>query len=133
MAIAANPLIAKWMGEKGPEWKRAAALDRTLRDDPTTSHLSYAERFARVQRSVAAEFGIALPSTPAPAAAAAPAAAPATAPAVRTAPMPSLSDMGGAAPQSNEDAVNSATAVDLLASAERMSDAELMRFAGIGY
>lgn len=133
LAIAQSPLIAQWMQSKGPEWRRAAALDKMLRDDPDTSHLTYAQRFERVQRSVAAEFGIPLPAssnTPRTNQTAAP--APAT-PQVREAAMPSLSDFGGSPPQSSEDAVNSATATDLLAMAERMSDAELARFAGVGY
>lgn len=129
LAIAQSPLIAQWMQTKGPEWRRAAALDKMLRDEDP--NLGYLERFARVQRAVAAEFGVELPaSTPAPRTKQ-PAAAPA--PQVRDAAMPSLSDFGGSPPQSQEDAINSATTTDLLAQVERYSDAELARFAGIGY
>lgn len=132
LAIAQSPLIAQWMQAKGREWERAKALDRMLSaEDP---NLSYVERFARVQRAVAAEFGVPLPASVGTPNAAAPAAqrTPAT-PAVREAAMPSLSDLGGSAPQSQEDAVNSATTTDLLAQVERYSDAELARFAGLPY
>lgn len=136
--IAANPLLAQWMGSGGREWERAKALDAVLKDDPSCAGLSYADRFAKVQRMVAAEFDIPLPSAAAPKPApspAAPAAAPAApaAPAAKTAPLPSLSDLGGTPPQSAEDAINSKTALDLLASTEHMTEAQLMAMAGISY
>lgn len=129
-AIAQAPLLKEWMASKGEQWQRAVALDQVIQKQ--NPNLSYAERFARVQRAVAAEFGQAMPTaSPSPAPAPAPAARQATAPAVREAALPSLSDMGGSAPQQDEDLVNASTSTDLLARAEKMTDAELMRLAGL--
>lgn len=133
-ALAGAPLISKWMTSEGPEWERAKALDALLRDDPRTAGLNYAQRFAKVERMVAAEFDIPLPSaapSPAPTPAATPA-APAM-PAAKAAPLPTLSDLGGTPPQSAEDAINSKTALDLLASTENMSEEQLMRMAGVSF
>lgn len=130
-AIAASPLISKWMSASGPEWGRAVAIDKILAADPTTANLPLAERFAKVERMVAAEFGIPLPSAaPTPAPAAAPAASPAI-PQAKPAAMPSLTDLGGTPPQSGEDAFNSKTAADLLAATQNMSEDQLMRMAGV--
>ncbi|HEY1129139.1 MAG TPA: hypothetical protein VGF12_07030 [Roseateles sp.] len=135
-AIAGAPLISKWMSDGGPEWDRARAIDGLLKNDPNSAGLTYAQRFDKVERMVAAEFGIQRPSaapapTPAaPAASPAPAAAPAL-PAAKAAPMPSLSDLGGSTPQSAEDAISSKTSADLLASTEGMSEKQLMEMAGI--
>lgn len=131
--IAANPLLASWMSTGGREWDRAKALDALLQQDPANANLSYTDRFAKVQRMVAAEFDIpvpraAAPTPPAPAQAA-PAAAPLPKP--KAAALPSLSDMGGTPPQSEEDAINSQSSTDLLAAAERMTDEQLMRMAGV--
>lgn len=135
--LAANPLLAQWMGTGGREWDRARAIDNVLMQDPACKDMSYAERFAKVTRMVAAEFDIPLPSAapkpaPTPAAPAAAPAAPA-APQAKAAPLPSLSDLGGTPPQSGEDAINSRTALDLLASTENMSEDQLMRMAGVLY
>lgn len=135
--IIANPLLASWMSAGGKEWERAKAVDRLLSNDPETAKLSFTDRFAKVQRMVAAEFDIPLPTaakpanTPAAAPVAAPAAAPLPQP--KAAALPSLSDLGGSTPQSDEDATNSMTTTDLLAKAERLSDAELLRMAGVSY
>lgn len=138
-AIAASPLISKWMTDKGPEWDRARAIDRVLLEDPKTANLTFAQRFAKVERMVAAEFEIPLPSKTqpnpaAPPAAAAPA-APAAAPAapVRASALPTLTDLGGTPPASGEDAINSKTAADLLAATNNMSEEQLMRMAGVIY
>jgi hypothetical protein len=127
--IAANPLLAGWMSAGGKEWDRAKAVDQLLLQDPAYAAKGYTERFATVQRMVAAEFGIPLPAAPktndpkpgAPA------------PQVKESALPSLSDLGGAAPRSDDDAWAAAPTTDLLAKAERMSDAELMRLAGVSY
>ncbi len=146
LAIAANPLIGQWMGNpQGREWNRARALDRELSRDPAYANVPLAERFAKVQRMVAAEFDVPLPNaapspSPAPAAAPTPAAAAkqqAAAPAVPqpkdTTAFPTLSDMGGTAPVSEEDQWTRETSTDLLAKAEQMSERDLLRLAGIGY
>jgi hypothetical protein len=136
LAIASNPLIGQWMTNGGREWERAKAIDRVLMQDPETAGLSYSDRFAKVQRMVAAEFDVPLPkpaATPAaPAASPAAPAAPAV-PAAKAAPLPSLSDLGGSPPQAADDAINSKTAVDLLASTNGMSEEQLMRMAGVFY
>lgn len=125
--LAANPLLAQWMGSAGKEWQRATQLDKVLMADPDNKALTYTQRFAKVQAMVAAEFGIATPaSAPQPAKPAVPATP-------RAAPMPGLSDIGGTAPLSSDEDVDSTSMTDLLARAEHMSDADLRRFAGIGY
>lgn len=141
-AIAASPLISKWMTEQGPEWDRAIAIDNVLREDPRTANLPFAERFAKVERMVAAEFDIPLPAKPSPtpapaaapaAAAPAPAATPAAAPPPKAAARPTLTDLGGTPPVSADDAINSKTSLDLLAATEGMSEEQLMRMAGVIY
>lgn len=135
MAIAANPLIGQWMTAKGKEWDRARAIDRTLAADPDYANVPIAERLAKVQRMVAAEFGVSVPAaaTPTPAPTQQRQAAAPAEPQIREAPHPSLSALGGTAPLSDEDQVNALTSTDLLARAERMSDAELARWTGVGY
>lgn len=129
--IAANPLIAKWMGDaaKGhsPEWTRAAQIDSLLKDDPTTAGLTYAERFAKVQRMVAAEFGIETPKpTPTPAA---PAARQAVTPV--DAPEPSLDDLGAVSPSVQSDRWAAMDSRDMRAAVDQLSDVELYRLAGV--
>ncbi len=128
--LIANPMLASWM-EKPSEkpWQRAVAIDKMLSQDPQYAGKTYAERFAVVERMVAAELGIAAPKTePKPEPVRTVAQAP-----VREAARPSLSDLGGSAPRSEDDVWAQSTAVDLLARADKMSEQELMRLAGINY
>lgn len=137
--IAANPVLAGWMGSGGKEWQRAVAIDKLLSQDADYQALTYAKRFAKVQRMVAAEFDIALSKpaptpTPTPTPTAAPAAAAAPALQARASAYPSLSDMGGSTPKVGfENELEAMTTTDALARAERMSEAELMRLAGVSY
>lgn len=133
LAIAANPLIGQWMSARGDEWARARAIDSMLLQDPKYAGISATERLAKVQAMVAAEFGIKAPAAATPAPAPQPQGGAAPAPAARDSAFPSLGDMGGTAPLSDEDQVNALPSTDLLAKYERMSDAELMRQVGLGY
>lgn len=89
------PLLTRWQAKGGPVWASAVALDQQLQEDPVWSDKPQGERFAEVQRRVAEDLGIPLPTpanTPA---------APAPqnkAPAPIAAPSPSISDFNGSAP-----------------------------------
>lgn len=137
-AIAGNANISKWMGSKGPEWDEAVKQHQLLMSDEKNADLPFAEQFKLVERMVCAKFD--LPFAPAAPAAAAPASgAASTPPAAPKLPepargaLPSLSDMGGSTPRSGEDDINATSSTDLLARTDRMSEAELMRMAGVTY
>lgn len=127
--LAANPLLAQWMSQRGREWTRATQIDKVLAADPDNAGLTYAQRFEKVQRMVAAEFGHALPAAPAPT----PKPAAPAAPVAQQRAFPSLSDMGGAPPQSEDDAMASMTTTDMLARFEQMPVDQLERLAGVRY
>lgn len=128
--LIANPMLASWMAKPSEKpWQRAVAIDKMLSQDPEYAGKTYADRFAVVERMVAAELGIAAPKTePKPEPVLNVAQAP-----VKQAARPSLSDLGGTAPRSEDDVWAQSTAVDLLARADKMSEQELMRLAGINY
>lgn len=128
--LIANPMLAGWMAKPTEKpWQRAVAIDKMLSQDPEYAGKTYADRFAVVERMVAAELGIAAPKTePKPEPVLNVAQAP-----VKQAARPSLSDLGGSAPRSEDDVWAQSTAVDLLARADKMSEQELMRLAGINY
>lgn len=129
LAIAQTPLLASWMAnQQGKEWQRAKTLDAMLLNDPDYQAKSYADRFAAVQRMVAAEFGIKEPTPPAPATA-----APAALPQPRQAAQPTLTDLGGSPPRNDADLWSQSPTTDLLARAEQMTEEQLMRLAGISY
>jgi hypothetical protein len=135
-----RPLLAKWQAKGGAAWAMAVDRDVQLQGDPAWAGKSPAERFVEVERQLADELGIPLPTqapaaTPAAPAPAAPvtAAAPAPLPTPKETAIPSLSDLGGSAPKSEEDRWASTTPRDALATAHRMTEAELMRMAGVNY
>lgn len=135
--IADNPLIAKWMSEGGREWQRACAIDQVLMSDPANADLTYTERFAKVQRMVAAEFGLSLPAAPAPApsapaSAAAAAAAPNAAPPSQSV-MPTLTDLSGTGVSVSKDPLSGMTAGQMVDAAMDMSEEQLRRMAGLSY
>lgn len=133
-----RPLLARWQAKGGAVWDMAVELDKRFQVDASWAGKSMAERFAAVEQQIAEELGIALPApasaaspaAPAPAAAA-PIAAPAPLPPPKPVGMPSLSDLGGSAPKSAEDTWASISPRDALANAHRLSEADLMRMAGV--
>lgn len=132
--IDQHPLLARWQAKGGAIWSEAVALDQQLRDnDPAFKALSTAERFAEVQRRIAAEYGIPIPSsappTPAPAA---PAAQP-PAPAVQSSTvLPTLTDFNGGQ-VAVVDPMASLPAGQMVDKAREMSLEELRRMVGISY
>lgn len=130
LAIAQTPLLASWMANpQSKEWQRAKSIDAMLLNDSDYQAKSYAERFAAVQRMVAAEFGIKEPAAQAPA----PAPRAAALPDPRPAAPPTLTDLGGSPPRNDADLWSQSPTTDLLARAEQMSEEQLMKLAGISY
>lgn len=134
--IADNPLIATWMSKGGKEWERACAIDEVLQKDPSNKGLTYSERFAKVQRMVAAEFGIAIPpsggstqqagQTAASSAATKPGALP-----TPTETTPTLTDLSGRGVSTSRDPLADMTTGQMVDRAMAMSEEELRALAGI--
>ncbi|RTL00415.1 MAG: hypothetical protein EKK59_04500 [Neisseriaceae bacterium] len=132
--IDQRPLLAQWQAQGSDAWDKAVALDAELREDPAWQGKSPAERFAAVEASIAARYGLSVPSaTPAPA----PAAAPATPsiPADRQAPpvLPTLSDFGGTPVVSQSDLIAGLTNGQAVDKMREMSVEEIRKFAGLSY
>lgn len=143
-----RPLLARWQAKGGTAWAMAVERDQKLMADPAWAGKTTAERFDEVQRQLADELGIEVPKqqqvqapppppapAPAPAAPAAPTppAPPAPLPQPQQAAVPTLSDLGGTAPKSEQDAWASTTMQDALARAHSMSEVELMRLGGVNW
>jgi hypothetical protein len=137
--IDQRPLLAQWQARGGMAWQSAVALDAKLQADPAWVGKSEAERFAQVERLIADDFGIQMPSQqPAPqATTAAPAAATTAARAaapVEPAPaaLPTLTDLAGRGVASADPlkGLSGGQAVDVAMS---MSLEDLRRMAGLTY
>lgn len=89
------PLLTRWQAKGGPVWAAAVELDQALQTDPVWSAKPQGERFAEVQRRVAEDLGIPIPTPQATTAAPAPQN---KAPAPIAAPSPSITDFNGSAP-----------------------------------
>ncbi len=131
--IAANPLIAQWMAKPDRrEWARAAQIDTVLKADPANAGLSYADRFAKVQRMVAAEFDIPVPvaktTTQRGASTAAASATPAR---IHQAPDPSLDDLGAVTPSVEGDRWASMQTRDMLAAVDGLTDDQIRAMVGV--
>lgn len=137
--IDQHPLLSKWQAKQGIAWARAVEVDSALRDDAVWSAKTEAERFAEVERRVADELGVDIPSPAAAAAPAAPPAAPQTpttpAAAIKTAApvLPTLSDFGGQAPAVVHDPLAGLKAGQMVDKAMSMSEEELRRMVGLSY
>lgn len=135
--IDARPLLVRWQSKGGAVWQDAVALDQQLRTDPQWAGKPMADRFAEVERRIAEELGIPIPSqqqqatSQAPAPAAAPAAAP-TAPKTTTA-TPTLTDLGGGPVVSSSDPLGGMSKGQMVDKAMSMSVEELMGMAGVSY
>lgn len=131
--IAANPLIADWMAKPDSrEWARAAQLDTVLKNDPANAALSYADRFAKVQRMVAAEFDIPLPVAKTTQQRGGPAAAAsATQHQIHAAPDPSLDELGAVTPSVDADRWASMQTRDMRAALDGLSDDQIRAMVGV--
>jgi hypothetical protein len=136
--IDEQPLLAKWQAKGGIAWGRAQEVDDALRNDPAWVTKSMAERFAEVQRRVADELGVEIPTPkaaePTPAKpAAAPAPQPEKAPAIKVVepPTPSLSDFNGSAPATEKDQIAGLAIGQAVDKAMSMSVDDIYRLAGI--
>ena len=89
------PLLTRWQSKGGPVWAAAVELDQALQTDPVWSAKPQGERFAEVQRRVAEDLGIPIPTASNTTAAPAPQN---KAPAPIAAPSPSITDFNGSAP-----------------------------------
>lgn len=128
-----RPLLARWQSKGGGLWQDAVALDSTLRTDPAWASKSMADRFAEVERRMADELGIEVPpQTPVAVAVKAAQQTPKL-PDPKPAPKPTLSDFNGSAPRSKEDEWNATSPRDALARAQHLSEADLMRMAGVSW
>lgn len=59
--IDQRPLLAKWQARGGGLWQDCVALDLQLRDDPQWAGKTAADRFAEVERRIAADLGVTVP------------------------------------------------------------------------
>jgi len=128
-ALAARPLLSKYQQQGGVVWGRAVEIDQALMQNPQFAAKPLAERFAEVERQLAAEMGIQTPSTPATRTTVDPKAI-ANAPKVGPS---TLSDISGFAPKTEQDPWDDRNPIDGLAAAEKLSDEGLMRLAGLSY
>lgn len=131
--IDQRPLLAEWQAQGSAMWEKACALDNELREDPAWSTKSEADRFAAVEASIAARYGLTVPSTPpAPTPAAAPAAP--TPPAIQQAApvLPTLSDFGGT-PVAVGDPLAGLRVGQMVDAAMNMDMEQIRRMAGLPY
>lgn len=133
--IDQRPLLAQWQAKGGVAWREAVARDNALQSDPAWATKPMAERFAEVERQLAAEFGIAVPA-PAPRAAA-PSAQPAAAAQQpnqqpKPAALPTLTDLSGT-PAVVGDPTQGMSTNQMVDMARNMSMEELRKLAGLSY
>lgn len=100
-ALAGKTLLLKARAAGGALWTRACEIDAQLRADASFMQMPAAERFGEVQKRLAAEIGVAIPSAPAPQPPAAPApSAPAAPPEIEPFRPNTTSDLlGGRTPE----------------------------------
>lgn len=132
--IDERPLLAKWQAKGGAIWHEAVALDQQLQADPTWASRPAADRFTEVQRRIAEDFGIPLPSasTPTPPAAAPAAPNPAPPPVQTSTVTPTLTDFNGS-PAAVGDPMANLAVGQMVDRAANMSVEELRRMVGISY
>ena len=131
--IDQRPLLAQWQAKGGMAWDAAVKMDDTLRADAAWASKPQGERFAEVERRIAAEFGVPVPPptpNPTPSSAAAPAAAPKPQP-VQAA-HPTLTDLAGAAAVLGDPTKGMST-TQMADMANGMSMEELRKLAGLSY
>ena len=120
--ISSRPLLSKWMAKGGALWAEAVEVDKALVADPTWRGKPRAERFAEVEKRVAADNDIPFPqATKQPAAT-----KKATEPEEVT--PPTLSDLPGKTPVREEDMANSMSAHELRGVMEKMTDDQIAAF-----
>lgn len=127
------PLLAQWQAKGGVAWQTAVEMDRTLSADPAWATRTQAERFAEVQKLVASEFGIPVPSpaaAPAPVAGAPAAATPSQPREVNA--LPTLTDFNGT-PATLGDPMTGKSVDQMRTAAYQMDEAQLRALAGLSY
>lgn len=138
-AIDNRPLLAKWQAESPLLFGRATEIDDALRNDPAWAAKPLDDRFAEVERRLAAEIGVPV-QAPSPAASAAPTppSAPASppsaalaTPAVVPAPRPGIGDFNGSAPVVDGDPLLGVPVGQAVDRAMSMSVEDLMRSVGV--
>lgn len=125
--IDQHPLLARWQAKGGGVWQDCIDTDKALRDDPAWATKPMAERFAEVQRRVAEDLGVSVPSatpktTPEPT-------PPAVPKPIET--RPSLSDLKGTPPQTTDDIWARMDPREAAAASERLSVEDIMRSVGV--
>lgn len=127
--IDQRPLLSQWQAKGGLAWGAAVEADEQLEADPAWATKPIGERFAEVERRIAAEFGIpvvapATPPTPEPAKTPA-------APVVTTV-APTLTDFNGT-PASVGDPMAGMPVGKMVDQAMNMDMESLRRMAGLSY
>lgn len=120
-ALSARPLLSKWQAKGGALWAEAVQADKALLADPTWNGKPLAERFAEVEKRVAADNDI-----PFPQATKQPAAKKAVEPEEST--PPTLSDLPGKTPVREEDMANSMSPHELRGVMEKWTDEQINAF-----
>lgn len=130
--IDVNPLLAEWQAEGGSLWAQAVKLDAVLLEDPKWANKPRAERFAAVQKGIAATHGITPIHAPEPQAE--PVAAKKT-PATQTVQevMPTLSDFGGRAAAAKDEFAADMPVGQMYDKAMSMDMSAIRRMVGIDY
>lgn len=133
--IDQRPLLSQWQAKGGLAWRAAVEADAQLKDDPEWGIKPYAERFAEVERRIAAELGIPIVKTQAPAAAPATPPAPAKPAAASVTPTtvaPTLTDFSGT-PATVGDPMAGMPVGKMVDQAMNMDMEALRRMAGLSY
>jgi hypothetical protein len=129
--IDTMPLLVRWQARGGELWEQAVSLDNALKQDPQWAGKPMPERFAEVQRRVANDYGIPIPS--------APSAPPAGAHSARPAPqsdarevLPTLSDFSGGGVAIG-DPMAGMTPGQMVDKAASMSVEDIRKMVGLSY
>lgn len=130
-AIDQHPLLARWQAKGGGVWGDCVELDKALRADPAWASRPMSERFAEVQRRIAADLGVDVPPPAANPTPNNPAPAPAPEPLAASSVRPTLSDLRGTAPSTVEDVWARMDPREAAAQSERLSVEDVMRSVGI--
>lgn len=129
--IDTMPMLVRWQAKGGELWREAVKRDNELKLDPQWAGKPMPERFAEVQRRVADEYGIPIPS--------APSAPPAGAHSARPAPqsearevLPTLSDFSGGGVAIG-DPMAGMTPGQMVDKAASMSVEDIRKMVGLSY
>lgn len=121
-AMSQRPLLSKWQQQGGIVWSRAVEVDAQIM--ATEPNLSFQDRLAKVEKQLADELGVSVPTPP-------PAKAPKPAPIPQQV-MPTLTDFGGTGVPVG-DPFAGKTGAQMVDAALSMSEQELRAMAGLSY